>query len=282
MNNRNLQYQQSISAEFDAIKDRVLFFIESNHWGEEGRYKEIILINFLRKILPDSVGVGTGFVKNADGILTNQIDVIIFNKNYPKLFSEGDLVILMPESVLGIIEVKSRANHNSFTKRQKKNNTIIENSTIDKCHRNGVIIGRKDIFNGIFSYDSDYKFSARFKYSNLFKQLKSKSGFINHICFNQNYFMKFWEEGNPIDKYRDNRKCYSYYDLSSSNIFGISNVNKEGLAFGYFISNLLENVFSKISPNALNEQYFEFLYPLRNTKEPYRIDHCEIKIDNNL
>ncbi len=280
MPNRNLQYQQSISAEFDAIKDRVRFFIEDNHWGEDGHYKEVILINYLRKILPESVGVGTGFVKNNDGLLTNQIDIIIYNRNYPKLFSEGDFVILMPESVLGIVEVKSKANHNSFTKRQKKNNSIIENSTLDKCHRNGEIIGRNDIFNGIFSYDTDYKFSSNFKTSNLCKQLNLKFGRINHICFNQNYFMRYWDSGNPVDRLNDNRRSYSFYNLASSNIFEEYNLNDKGLAFGYFISNLLEIVYSKVSPTTLNEQYFEFLYPLRRTKEPYRLDHCEIKITN--
>lgn len=280
MPNRNLQYQQSISAEFDAIKDRVRFFIEDNHWGEDGHYKEVILINYLRKILPESVGVGTGFVKNNDGLLTNQIDIIIYDRNYPKLFSEGDFVILMPDSVLGIVEVKSKANHNSLTKRKKKNNSIIENSTLDKCHRNGEIIGRNDIFNGIFSYDTEYKFSSNFKQTNLYKQLNLKFGSINHICFNQNYFMRYWDEGNPRDRSDDNRRSYSFYNLSSLNIFGESHPNNKGLAFGYFISNLLEIVYSKVSPKALNEQYFEFLYPLRRTKEPYRINHCEIKFTN--
>ena len=280
MPNRNLQYQQSISAEFNAIKDRVRFFIEDNHWGEDGHYKEVILINYLRKILPESVGVGTGFVKNNDGLLTNQIDIIIYNRNYPKLFSEGDFVILMPESVLGIVEVKSKANHSSFTKRRKNKNGIIENSTIDKCHRNGEIIGKNDIFNGIFSYETDYKFSSNFKQINLYKQLKEKFGRINHICFNQNYFMRYRIEGNPNDRLNDSRKSYRFYNLSSSKIFGDSHQNNKGLAFGYFISNLLESVYSIVSPNAMNEQYFEFLYPLRRTKEPYRINHCEINFTN--
>jgi len=41
----------------------------------------------------------------------------------------------------------------------------------------------------------------------------------------------------------------------------------------------LETVYSIVAPNVLNRQYFEFLYPLENTKEEYRITGCEIKID---
>ncbi len=62
--NGELMYQQSIAAEFVAIKDRVRFFIDDNHWGEDGRYKEVILVNYLRRIIANGVSVGTGFVKN--------------------------------------------------------------------------------------------------------------------------------------------------------------------------------------------------------------------------
>jgi len=59
MNNNNTRYQQSIAAELIAFKDRIRFFIDDNHWGEDGRYKEIILMNYLRRVLPDNAAVGT-------------------------------------------------------------------------------------------------------------------------------------------------------------------------------------------------------------------------------
>ena len=278
MENSNIMYQQSISAEFEAIKDRVRYFIDDHHWGEDGRYKEVILTNFLRKILPDSVGVGTGFVKNSDNDLTYQIDILIYKKSNPKLFSEGDFVILMPESVLGIIEVKTNANHNTLTKRQISSGEELLNSTIDKSHFNGRIIGKNEIFNGIFSYDTDYKFSRSFRNSWLSKRLKLQNGYLNHICFGQNYFMRYWSEGNPTISIDNRISNFSFYNLSSANVFGSSEASGKGLAFGYFISNLLESVYSQIAPEVLNRQYFEFLYPLKRTKEPYRIEHCEINV----
>jgi hypothetical protein len=183
MPNNNVRYQQSIAAEFIALKDRVRFFIEDNHWGEDGRYKEIILMNFLRRVLPDNIAVGTGFVKNNYNQLTDQIDIIVYKKNDPKLFSEGDFVILMPESVLGIVEVKSKVNSQILCNRNQHGREIL--STIDKCHRNGEIIGRNNIFNGIFSYEKQISFEGR-RISDLFVgQLKEKYGYINHICFDQ-------------------------------------------------------------------------------------------------
>ncbi|WP_147803332.1 DUF6602 domain-containing protein [Alkalicoccus halolimnae] len=274
MLNNNIRYQQSIAAEFNSIKDRVRFFIEDSHWGEDGRYKELILMNYLKKVLPDNVSVGTGFVKNSRNILTHQIDIIIYKKNDPKLFSADDFVILMPESVLGIIEVKSKLTPGVLTNSKTFNNRD-KLSTIEKCHKNGEVIGNKNIFNGIFSYEKRMSFNGKIRSNKFVEQLKENYSFINNICFDDNTFMRYWNEGNPQDEH-DKRKCYSFYNLSFQNIF---NYEGPGLAYGYFVSNLLESIYSQVAPHVLNDQYFEFLYPLENTKESYRLDDCEIKID---
>jgi hypothetical protein len=60
-------FQESITAELEAIKDRVRHLIGSRHWGEEGRYKEAVLKNILRRFLPPKFSVGTGFVLRAEG-----------------------------------------------------------------------------------------------------------------------------------------------------------------------------------------------------------------------
>lgn len=270
MPNDFILYQQSISYELFAIKDRVHFFIGNNHHGENGRYREIILMNFLKRILPDNIGVGTGFVKNKDGKLTKQIDIIVFKKDYPKLFSEGDFVILMPESVIGIIEVKSKV-YFSVRYIEKWNSYIVN------ANYNGQIIGNKNIFNGIFSYSSDINIDEQL-INNVFTDKLYNSNYLNHICINQNFFCKYWDDGNPIDRYCDPRPCYSFYDLSNSNIFNNPQDDRGGLAFGYFISNLLETVYRFTTPEVLNDQYFEFLYPLEHTKEVYRLSNCDIKI----
>lgn len=274
--NTNVQYQQSIGAEFFALKDRVRFFIENNHNGEDGRYKEIILMNYLRRIMPDNVAVGTGFVKNQSNELTSQIDIIVYKRNDPRLFSEGDFVILMPESVLGIIEVKSNATSNALCGRTIYGRVVP--STIDKCNRNGQIIGNRNIFNGIFSYEKEMSFKDRIHSVKLIDQLRQSNGFINHICFDDEIFMRYWADGNPMDRYYDKRSCYSFYELSYENIFNVQSSQFPGLAYGYFISNLLENVYSIVAPHVLSNQYFEFLYPLENTKEAYRIMGCELKL----
>ena len=69
-------FQESITNELDAVRNRVRDLIGDAHWGEEGRYKEEILKKTLRKFLPNNVSVGTGFVTTVADI-SKQLDIII-------------------------------------------------------------------------------------------------------------------------------------------------------------------------------------------------------------
>lgn len=71
-------YHESINTELMASRDRVRNFIGTHYWGEDGRFKEVLLMNHLKKILPSNVSIGTGFVKNGEQI-TSQIDLIIYD-----------------------------------------------------------------------------------------------------------------------------------------------------------------------------------------------------------
>lgn len=77
-----LEYQKSVANEFKALEKRVRHLIDDRHWGEEGHFKEVILSNYLKRILPKQLSVCTGFVRNKDRI-TNQIDIIIYDNTFP-------------------------------------------------------------------------------------------------------------------------------------------------------------------------------------------------------
>ena len=47
INQDTKKFQESITQELNTIKDRVRNLIGNKHWGEEGRYKEVILRNVL-------------------------------------------------------------------------------------------------------------------------------------------------------------------------------------------------------------------------------------------
>ena len=242
-------YHESITVELLAGRNRVRHFIGGRHWGEDGRYKEVLLMNYLRKLLPSNVSVGTGFVKSRSEV-TKQIDLIIYDSSIPTLFAEGDFVIVLPESVYGIVEVKT-------------------NLSVSRCriavkttHHNGEIIGNS-IFNGIFIYENIVNFSRiNSQQSTILETLYNYHGRVNHISFGPNMLMKFWEHENPDD--RDNLPCYSFYEL-------------EKLSFGFFISNLMEYIHVRSRGESISETLSDFLYPTR--KESMRNRNLEVKLN---
>ncbi|NHC43627.1 hypothetical protein G6549_27710 [Bacillus sp. MM2020_1] len=250
-NNDFISYHKSVSAELKASQNRVRFFINNYHWGEDGRFKEVLLMNYLKKVLPSNVSVGTGFVRKGNEV-SSQIDLIIFNNSCPTLFSEGDFIIVLPESVYGIIEVKSKIRaERKFA------------AAIKKANNNGKLIG-SDIFNGIFGYECDIAFSNEGALADTVKQaLLENQGYINHIVFGPNIFMKYWKDGNP---HEDNKvKCFSFYQL-------------EELSIGYFVSNLIEYIHIKSGGLKMSDEMENFLYPIEHGKESKRLNNLEIKL----
>ena len=239
------EFQKSITEELDTIKNRVRNLIGSSHWGEEGRYKEAILRNVIKKFLPSNLSIGTGFVikkNNGNTQISSQIDIIIYDNTIPVLFSEGDFVITTYKNVKGIIEVKTKIINNQLQE------------IIQKAETNGKLIG-KNIFNGIFSYEYEYKGDINENIDKIIKEVKEAEakGYVNHISLGPDVFIRFWkrEDGNRLHPPVENCQNDFY------NIYKI-----EDLSFSYFISNLLELTCS----SSLDDRRW-FLYPIVGTKE---------------
>lgn len=255
-------YQKSIAAEFKAYEKRVRNLIDDAHWGEEGRYKEIILMNYLKRVLPKNVSVGTGFIRNGERI-TSQIDIIIYDNEFPVLFSEGDFIITTPQNLIGIIEVKSNIRPHQLC------------DIIVKANENGSIIaGDKilSIFNGIFTYNAEHRsknYLEKIQDLDLspilerqhFNQVFSNKllSCVNHIVLGNDKFIKLWP--NMYNEEFSNYANYSIYNL------------QEGLAFSYFLSNLQEIIVRRSLNNytdELPEELQSFYYPIREGKEVHK------------
>lgn len=260
-----LEYHKSIASEFKAYQNRVRNLIGNKHWGEEGRYKEIILMNYLKRVLPKNVSVGTGFVQGNNNLST-QIDIIIYDNTFPVLFSEGDFVVTVPENVVAIIEVKTKIHNNNLkeiVKKASNNGEIIFSST------------QRDIFNGIFSYEySDKKDHLKYQFNNLnyftlptqeddeWIWTEKTNSQVNHILLGSSIFIKFYpytriRRANDFDV---NEPHLNIYDM------------KNDLALAYFISNLQEFILYRTTKPFLErmpEELLKFFYPIPETKEIY-------------
>ncbi len=136
-----------MAAELKAIQDRVRLLIQ--HWPTDGRFKETVLRNLLRKHLPESVLIGTGFVVSAREA-SGEIDILIVDRGMPTLFKEDDLLIVTPESVRAVIEVKTSINSPGEIR------NIIQELALRKqvaaSH-----VSNTNIWAGLFVYDADEK-----------------------------------------------------------------------------------------------------------------------------
>ncbi|MDR2100046.1 MAG: hypothetical protein LBP40_04370 [Campylobacteraceae bacterium] len=243
------QYRKSISDELMSIRSRVRNFVRN--WAEDGRYKEIILKNVLERLLPKTVSVGTGFVVGDDSKTSSQIDIIVYLNSIPPLFLIDDFVVVVKESVVGIIEVKTKIRNDDFKNMMRK------------AHENGKLIGNH-IFNGLFGYESTIENNPDNLPDTISDSLKEHKGYVNNITFGKNIFMKYWEINKPNEDFP--YLHYSFYKL-------------EKLAFGYFISNLIEHAYIKTTNSSIPKTLEKALYPIdRGGKEVCRIGNYEIEI----
>lgn len=192
---------ESIGKEMHAKKNRVRNIIGDAHWGEEGKYKEIVLKKIIQRYLPQDLSIGTGFIatKTNESIsTTSQIDLIVYQNSYPPLFREEDFVILHPEPICAIIEVKTNI-CNSKPELEK---------ILDKASRNAIkVLQSKQnytthFFNGIFSYDTDLDHKAVLDaYKNHWDVIWNDpiidtpphivpAAAVSHICSNQDTYFK--------------------------------------------------------------------------------------------
>lgn len=234
-------YQQSINEEFNVLQNRVRSLV--TNWGEDGKYKEVVLSNILRKFLPKNISIYSGFCIRSNGrgqhIQSSQIDIILYDSSFPVLFCEGDFAIVPPEGILGIIEVKTNTENVDFKE------------VVKKANENGKFIyqGKRNVgnifFNGIFSYEGKFK--------RTYKE-------ILHTCINDDsdeeatkYVINYISLGKDIFIRREmHSKVFRHYEINN-------------LSFVFYISNLIET----LNRNAYGNE--ELLW-YSHDKEPNYID----------
>ena len=78
------------------------------HTGEYGMFREAIVRDFLKFIIPQGLDITTGFVITSMDDVSTQCDIIVFDSKMTPLYQEGDRQRFFPvESIFCIGEVKS-------------------------------------------------------------------------------------------------------------------------------------------------------------------------------
>lgn len=131
-------FAASFASELDALSSRIRLII--SHSGTVGTYRENLLQNVLRKHLPERYHVATGFIYGCP----RQIDILIYDRlEYAPLFREGELVVVPPNAVRAVIEVKT-----TLTAEELKESLQLLSAVAMRDD------GAPPMFKGVFSFES--------------------------------------------------------------------------------------------------------------------------------
>lgn len=129
----------TLADELTSYSERIRHLIR--HTSSVGTYRENLLQSLLRKHLPERYHVATGFIYGCD----RQIDVVIYDRiDYAPIFREGDLVVVPPEAVRAIIEVKTNLTLEQLRKSLEQIEQLSNYDDVDP-----------PFFKGIFGFETD-------------------------------------------------------------------------------------------------------------------------------
>ena len=117
------------------------------HNPTKGIVRETPLIDVLKKIVPEWVGVASGIIFDKAGNQSPQLDIVLYNKNcLPSFFYENQGFFPV-DSILYVIEVKSVLNKNELDDTIKKFEKVNILNKYNKTYINTIL----------FAYESDSK-----------------------------------------------------------------------------------------------------------------------------
>jgi hypothetical protein len=210
---------KSLATEISAVKDRVQNLIGPAHWPTVGVWKESVLRAVLRRHLPSSLGIGSGFVVSADGQST-QIDVLIYDDTGPILFQDGDLIIVTPDVVRAVIEVKTRL----------KGTDLRE--VFGKIDATGRLLKRQPKypapFFGVYSYEEEDLDAVQVLAALQEVNRGDASHDIHCVSVGTRQFVRFW-------RYKPDAPSIFYAKWHSYAL--------EGTAQAYFVHNVIDHLF---------------------------------------
>ncbi len=214
------------------MQNRIRNLIGSAYWPSDGAWKESVLRAILRRYLPPSYTVGSGFVLTEEGV-SSQIDIIVCDDSAPILFRDGDFIVTTGDCVRATVEVKTKLTISTARDALHKLNDI------------SVLMRRRCVhprpFIGLFCYEPTTAEPAA-----VLNALHEANGRITTyeiraLSFGDSQFFRYWDF-DPRSEVRRSYDSWHAYKLP-------------GIAPGYFIHNLIEYIFPHAVERAENMWY---------------------------
>jgi hypothetical protein len=118
-----------------------------HHSSSEGDFCEDLVRQFLRQVVPARYSIDHGFIRHTPrrrstlpSCVSKQMDVIIHDShNYAPLFRSGEFVIVLPQAVVGVIEVKKTLDTSK-----------LDEALDNLAHANAILSHARKTLEGIF------------------------------------------------------------------------------------------------------------------------------------
>ncbi len=206
-------YYLSIAEEIRSKINRLQNLIPKSNLAS-GEYNEEIVRNSLRNFLPDRFTVKRGYIYYDENSVSQQTDIVVIDENesFSYIFKDRDLVVVRPESVMAVVEVKTTLNINGF----QDSFLNIFNTKLLKKKALGVY---GHIFGAVIGFRADVQDLNDRVLDNWFKKIDVSNLEESHPILWPDAFL-FFDEGmllfNDHNKVFDNEREY-YYKLFRNN-----------------------------------------------------------------
>ncbi len=132
-----------------------------SHPGAKGDDSEIQWLEWFTAYLPKRYEARKAFVLDSKGNLSDQIDIVIFDRQYSPFLLHRDSAYYVPaESVYAVLEIKQSLNkdHMDYTNKKIKSVRSLYRTSARIPHAGGVYEPKKlmPILSGILTYDCDW------------------------------------------------------------------------------------------------------------------------------
>jgi len=131
------------------------------HPGAKGDASEGVWIDMLDTYLPKRYQAANAFVVDSMGNFSEQIDVVIFDRQYsPFIFKFGEQIIVPAESVYAVFEAKQTANADLVAYAQRKVSSVrkLHRTSLPIPHAGGTYPAKPliPILGGLLTFESNW------------------------------------------------------------------------------------------------------------------------------
>lgn len=131
------------------------------HPGTKGDGSENVWLDLLGTYLPNRYQVAKAFVVDSNGIFSQQIDVVVFDRQYtPFIFKIEGQTIVPAESVYAVFEAKQSIDAGMIEYAQKKVASVrqLHRTSLPIPHAGGTFPAKEPIriLGGVLSFESDW------------------------------------------------------------------------------------------------------------------------------